>query len=107
MFRLIQEQPGFTTQTNFQTLRLFSKIKLSRPIPISFFTHESSLHMAKMTVKIQIRGIILTLDLLLQTVTTKNTNLVILETAWDLSLFIGTLQIVDLTFHTKETNHQP
>ena len=65
------------------------------------------LHMTILTIKIQIRGTVLTIDLLLQTSTTMNAILVILEIVRDQRLLIGILQIVDLPSHTKETNHQP
>ena len=67
---------------------------------------ESPLQMTIMTVKTQIGGSLLILDLFLQTVTTMDTNLVILETVRDQLLLIGTLQMVHLLLHIKETKNQ-
>ena len=68
---------------------------------------EIPLHITNMTVKIQIGGILLTLETRLQTVTTMNTVHINLEIVRDQLLLIGILPIVDLPLHTKETNHQP
>ena len=68
---------------------------------------EIPLHMTNMTVKIQIGGILLTLETRLQTVTTMNTVHINLEIVRDQLLLIGILPIVDVPLHTKETNHQP
>ena len=52
------------------------------------------LHMTNMTVKIQTGGLIITLDLLLQTVITMKTILVFLELVPNQLLLIGLLHIV-------------
>ena len=68
---------------------------------------ENPLHMTIMTVKIQTGGLMPTLDLLLQTATTMNTILVILEKVRDQLFPMRILQRIDLNLHTEETNHQP
>ena len=60
-----------------------------------------------MTAKIKIGGTLSTIDLLLQTLTTVNAILVILQIVRDQILLIRIFQIVDLPSFTKETNHQP
>ena len=60
-----------------------------------------------MTDRMEIRGIFLTLDPLLQTVTTMNTTLITVEIVRDYVLFIKYIRLVDpLNAKTLTTSHQ-